>query len=1148
MEILEAFRILKIEKTKDVAAVKQAYRTLLPTVNPEDDEEGFMRLREAYDIANQYASSPEEDNATPIEAWIAQAEKLYYSLEGKANSLLWEEIFDSDLCTNPDTFEEAREQFLVFFMRHVFVSRDIYKLVDEKLHVVEEEYILKDIFDPTFLSYFARRVNDQQFIPLEYLKYRDGKENTELGNEIDEYVIALYDLDKKNATGEIDTLIEEINKLEEAPVYHVFEDVLRAQCYVSYIKKDKDGSHKFANPKEKDSINKELAIALEKVMPYFEEYKPIQGYIGEGYYAIGDVDKAYEIWNAIAISEDSDKDEFAEEQLVATYNIARYFYEKAEYKKAYKKIEPLLELYSEQSDIKAILADINHKLIEEYKYKIENDIVDEEFSGKLLNIELAWKYFQINELQKGIEVLEAFEYTEEIEYEYISTYGRMLFVNEQYEKAIPYLEHWYKLIFVELANIKENKRKIKRRPLCCSYLAYSYYKTDRLKEAVTYMEKAISVEKDVEEVKNYMYQLCSMLVDGKMYQEAREKSEQLIEMDDRYYPAYVMHQRACYELGCDQEVIEDYYELQGVYDNYIRKYLYAAEMLYKYGYLDDGLQVIEAAKENGCGDNLDIQIIEMLLLRKNVKDEDERRNILNIIADLEKKVEASDEKPEKESEIQFSKICTLYQLEDFEKAVSEGHIGIEKYPNKAGFYILLGDILSDDDYVRLYGKKDINSALDYYKKAEEILDDKNLWLMFSIGYCLKQVGKITEQIDYYERIVEIDPDYENVGSRLINEYLSLYSAKPRKVYIDRAIELAKAKVERLGDYKDWYKLGVTYYYSGNYEKALESFNKALTYDENSSDALFRIGKIYRRLQQNDKAIEYIKKSIEVDTDNRNAIYHEDLGYIYEAIGECDKAIEEYMKVMEYEDDAQDNYQNIGRVLCKNGRLLEAIEAYKKEPKHLINLDIANAHFLLGNIEEAKAFCRRGLEDSSEENYYNRYLYMGDIYLEDFGEFDKAIECYDQGIKYANSTDSKIVQMINKIKCYVLDDKPAVAKELAENVYNLITDEMVLTIEEYSNAALYNQIYRYRLGWMYLGLGDYDNAEKFYNMMNQGDICIHCKSNGCFEASLFLAILYMKKGDYEKARENIEIANKRSPQESFVFLIRDMINNLSLGKN
>ena len=46
---------LGIEPTKDVSAIKRAYAEKAKTCHPEEDPEGFMKLRQAYQAALDYA-------------------------------------------------------------------------------------------------------------------------------------------------------------------------------------------------------------------------------------------------------------------------------------------------------------------------------------------------------------------------------------------------------------------------------------------------------------------------------------------------------------------------------------------------------------------------------------------------------------------------------------------------------------------------------------------------------------------------------------------------------------------------------------------------------------------------------------------------------------------------------------------------------------------------------------------------------------------------------------------------------------------------------------------------------------------------------------------------------------------------------------
>lgn len=53
------FNTLGIEATKEEKKIKKAYRARLHAVNPEDDPDGFKRLREAYEEALKYARQKE---------------------------------------------------------------------------------------------------------------------------------------------------------------------------------------------------------------------------------------------------------------------------------------------------------------------------------------------------------------------------------------------------------------------------------------------------------------------------------------------------------------------------------------------------------------------------------------------------------------------------------------------------------------------------------------------------------------------------------------------------------------------------------------------------------------------------------------------------------------------------------------------------------------------------------------------------------------------------------------------------------------------------------------------------------------------------------------------------------------------------------
>ena len=62
MDKERVFKILGIEETNDKDLIGAAYRQKLITVNPEDDAEGFMQLREAYETAINLADRPDDED------------------------------------------------------------------------------------------------------------------------------------------------------------------------------------------------------------------------------------------------------------------------------------------------------------------------------------------------------------------------------------------------------------------------------------------------------------------------------------------------------------------------------------------------------------------------------------------------------------------------------------------------------------------------------------------------------------------------------------------------------------------------------------------------------------------------------------------------------------------------------------------------------------------------------------------------------------------------------------------------------------------------------------------------------------------------------------------------------------------------------
>ena len=94
MEKQLMFHILGIEETKDEQVIRDAYRAVLRTVNPEDDPDGFKRLREAYEGAINLARRSEENEEkekTEIDLWVDRVDEIYQDIVTRCDEEEWKE-------------------------------------------------------------------------------------------------------------------------------------------------------------------------------------------------------------------------------------------------------------------------------------------------------------------------------------------------------------------------------------------------------------------------------------------------------------------------------------------------------------------------------------------------------------------------------------------------------------------------------------------------------------------------------------------------------------------------------------------------------------------------------------------------------------------------------------------------------------------------------------------------------------------------------------------------------------------------------------------------------------------------------------------------------------------------------------------------
>lgn len=124
------------------------------------------------------------------------------------------------------------------------------------------------------------------------------------------------------------------------------------------------------------------------------------------------------------------------------------------------------------------------------------------------------------------------------------------------------------------------------------------------------------------------------------------------------------------------------------------------------------------------------------------------------------------------------------------------------------------------------------------------------------------------------------------------------------------------------------EMGNMYAANGNMDMGMYNFNKALAINPRYTDALIGMGKIYRDTKKNyDSAIIFYNAAEQLDKNNKETYYA--LAWIYNAKQEYDKAIPYAVRSLEIDNTYKPSYGELGHAYRSTKKFAECIEQLKK---------------------------------------------------------------------------------------------------------------------------------------------------------------------------------------------------------------------------
>lgn len=849
MNITEVFQVLGIKETKDESLIKKAYRDKLAVTNPEDNPEGFKRLRSAYEEACNFArtesveeENPEEIDDSPSGLWALQLEDIYKNMNKRVDVSCWETLFAQDTFLALEEEENCCIKLLQFLMSHYKLPTDVWKLLDEKMNITLDGNRFREYFPPDFMNYVIGRC--RQGDDLDYHQF-EGTEEADYDlflNYSDQCWAALTE-------GNLEQAEEYIKNADDLEIWHPVMELNRACLW------------------EKQGKAEEALEWLRKLRKRLDKDLMIDYHTAEMLWRNGLHKEAGEIYEIIKGNN--------EKHYMANKRLCELYYEEKRYKEAKKCAEEVLGLGG-GDDVNELLLQINAELEKELEKSFREEPTCE------TGLELGWCYLQDGRYCKCIQHAKSIKglITEEKDSEYKGLLTKVYVESAEYEEALKMAPIWedalQKQLEKEQSEELADKRKKNEDRVRQSYSIRAYcYGKKGFKEK-EYFQKSIECIEKVEELFekdkpdfNILLEKSQIYLDMEEYEKGLEMAQELIEKY-QIYAAFASMQRAYSRMWDAQGVVQSGYECIRYFPEYVKAYERIAKVYLDLKYVEDLQRLLEQAKENKIESAfLDAYEYQMNHERADSNTIDKRIEEFrdNYLQKLE-----NGERKYYESGLPLINEClysypgpyllverALFHREagNFEAAKADFESALSEEPGNPYAYNGLAYIY------RLQKKYD--KAMVYLKKAIMYYDEKYPRSYADLGDLYSLMGMHEMALEAYEQVLEIGGDDIRKSRYYMRRYAHVLA---RNGKVENAIKvLAEAYPDMLERFEEQAELYNRYGAREEAECVLDKWSRELQpYTENDLNqkvAKFYEGKAWAELIFGDgkKAIEYFEKQV-----------------------------------------------------------------------------------------------------------------------------------------------------------------------------------------------------------------------------------------------------------------------------------------------
>ena len=582
MNETESFLVLGIEITKDERAIKNAYRERLTVTNPEDNPEGFKRLRSAYETACRYAKESGENrqekprDTTPSGGWLERAVEIYGNIRTRQDVACWKALFEEDIFFSIEEEENCRLKLLGYLTEHFKLPTAVWKLFDQKLSIVSGAKELREKFPLNFVHYIVGRCERGE--DLEFDQF-EGPDDGEYDLFLEYYDRCWQALQEKN-------LEEAVNCVKSA-------DALGIRHPVMEISR--------ANILARQGRREEAVLLMDAEREKYPEDTMICYNYAELLWMMGEEDtregtayrqRSADFYEELKAGNDT--------HYMANLRLTEWYYGQQQYRKAKKCAEKVLASGSDDAFLD-LLGRINEEIEKELYVKCQED------SGWEPWLELCWCYLQDGKIAQGIQLAGILKkmLPPEKDAEYKGLLAKLYVEQGDYEESIVMTGQWEAALEEKMKKCPEEEEKEKKkdrdrmrqahliRVQCYHNLGFR----DREKFPLAIQEAESILSGSVKDV-GILLEMAQIYAEMEEYEQCQEVTRKLVE-EYQIFAGYASSMEAYRRQLNAGGVVRTASQCLRYFPNFAKAYEYLAKVYLDLDRREDLEKVLEDAEKNG---------------------------------------------------------------------------------------------------------------------------------------------------------------------------------------------------------------------------------------------------------------------------------------------------------------------------------------------------------------------------------------------------------------------------------------------------------------------------------------------------------------------------------------------------------------------